>query len=213
MSAFCGLQRLQHWRAELNSSYLIRPLNPSPTQGPNFRLDLFHDDGTFNLTALTVVRSSGTAVFAVSPTVPSLLATHATTALLALNTTGSAGVSLIRATRNSLGRNDLYLNDGTAEVGANAGSNLLIRQYDDAGALLRTALTLTRATGEFAFGGPLRLQATTVAALPAAAPGNAGRVVYVTDLAVAPTYNTAIGAGGGAFKTLALSDGAAWVSH
>lgn len=46
----------------------------------------------------------------------------------------------------------IVLGDSTAEVGANAGSRFLLQGYDDAGALLSTPLTITRA-GEITVGG------------------------------------------------------------
>lgn len=40
-----------------------------------------------------------------------------------------------------------FQTDGTAEGGANAGSNLQVARYDDAGALIGTVMTFNRATG------------------------------------------------------------------
>jgi len=57
--------------------------------------------------------------------------------------------------------------------------------------------------------GTLKLQAYTVATLPAA--GTAGRIAYVTD-ALAPAYLVAI-AGGGAIVTPVFDNGVNWVAH
>ncbi|NPT39728.1 tail fiber domain-containing protein, partial [Paraburkholderia xenovorans] len=44
------------------------------------------------------------------------------------------------------------VSDGAAEAGANAGSNLILARYTDAGAYVDNPLTINRATGAFAFG-------------------------------------------------------------
>ena len=55
------------------------------------------------------------------------------------------------------------------------------------------------------------LASLKVAALPPCNAGSAGSIAYVTD-ANAPTYNGAL-TGGGAARTLALCNGAAWTAH
>lgn len=52
-----------------------------------------------------------------------------------------------------------------AESGADAGSNLTLQSYSDTGTLLRTDLSLTRATGEWSFGGTLRPSSNNAHAL------------------------------------------------
>lgn len=99
---------------------------------------------------------------------------------------------------------------GTAELGANAGSDLIIQAFDDTGTLLSTPITVTRSTGTVTFGALAKLAAFTVASLPAAA-GNTGAVAYVTD-ATTPTYRGAL-VGGGAVKCMVFCDGTAWTSQ
>jgi hypothetical protein len=59
----------------------------------------------------------------------------------------------------------------------------------------------------------VQFQPLTVATLPTCNAGSEGSVAFVNDLAVAPTYNTAIGAGGAAIRVLALCRNSAWTSH
>lgn len=59
----------------------------------------------------------------------------------------------------------------------------------------------------------LRPNIYTVATLPACAPGNTGQIALVNDSSPAPTYNTAIGAGGGVNQALVVCQGNAWAFH
>jgi len=78
-----------------------------------------------------------------------LKTTGATTRLLL---DGDAGQSKIITFRtNGLQRFGLYVNN-VAESGANAGSNFLIRAYNDAGTLLSTPLTIERSSGNVGIG-------------------------------------------------------------
>ena len=52
--------------------------------------------------------------------------------------------------------------DGTAESGANAGSNFAIRAYDDAGTILGTYFSIVRSTNAGTFGGQLTVTGHTV---------------------------------------------------
>lgn len=74
-----------------------------------------------------------------------------------------------------------------------------------------STLSLQPSGGLTTIGGLAKLKSFTVAALPAAAAGNAGCIAYVTD-ATAPTYRGAL-TGGGAVKCMVFSDGAAWTSQ
>jgi hypothetical protein len=65
-------------------------------------------------------------------------------------------------------------------------------------------------TVQIASGG-VQLPATTVGALATCTAALAGTIYYVTD-ASAPAYNVAL-TGGGAVKTLAMCNGAAWTAH
>jgi len=58
-----------------------------------------------------------------------------------------------------------------------------------------------------------KLNLFTEATLPTCNSSTTGMLAIVTDLASAPTYNTAIGTGGGSNVTLALCRNSAWTSH
>lgn len=96
----------------------------------------------------------------------------------------SAGVSMAA----------LYV-DNSAMSGGNAGSNLILRTYNDDGSISANALTITRATGSTAFAAPLKIPSYTVTTLPApsAFPQS---IAYVSN--------------GAASKRLAVSDGTNW---
>ena len=66
---------------------------------------------------------------------------------LVLQKSASGQASYVQGQLNSLIRWVLYLGDGTAEGGANAGSNFVLRRYDDSGAFIDSPLTINRATG------------------------------------------------------------------
>lgn len=62
--------------------------------------------------------------------------------------------SIIRLRNNGINRWDLY-KDIATESGGNAGSNFRIDRIDDAGAVIGTAMTINRATGDTTFSGEL----------------------------------------------------------
>jgi hypothetical protein len=67
---------------------------------------------------------------------------------------GAAGTGRdIYARTGGLARWVVKMADESAESGSNAGSDLLLYRYNDAGGFLGSALTLTRATGAATFGG------------------------------------------------------------
>ena len=82
---------------------------------------------------------------------------------------GAAGSlrNLIGGTAASA-RWNLTLGDGTAEAGANAGSNFSLQAYSDAGGFLSTPLAINRATGVATFGAAVMLSGPPTLALQAA---------------------------------------------
>jgi len=73
--------------------------------------------------------------------------------LLNLNKSGAGmGVGIQGVGANATARWLMYLGDGAAEAGANAGSNFEIHRYDDAGTYLGRAMQIERSTGKTAVG-------------------------------------------------------------
>lgn len=97
-----------------------------------------------------------------------------------IRVTGAAGAS--RHFRFLTAGIERWRLDGSvdAESGANAGTNFQILAYTDAGALLRTDLTINRATGQWAVGGPLGLAGVATGSRPASA--NTGSMMYDTTI-------------------------------
>jgi len=73
------------------------------------------------------------------------------------------------------------------ESGSNAGSNLLINRYDDAGALLSTCVTIIRSTGRVAIGQTTATQLLDVAGNIQATNGNLGASNISADAAFVST--------------------------
>ena len=74
---------------------------------------------------------------------------------LQLNKVAAGINNIIQGTTNGVGRWQIVPGDSTAESGSNAGSNFLLAAYNDAGAFLGSALTITRSSLAAAFGGTL----------------------------------------------------------
>jgi hypothetical protein len=106
--------------------------------GSNLVLNSYNDTGTLITNVFTVVRATGNIA----------LGGHVLSGLTALQfNIGSAGLGM--PIQQSVA-NNLRWQWGTntdAESGSNAGSNLAISRYSDAGALLGTPVTINRATG------------------------------------------------------------------
>lgn len=91
-----------------------------------------------------------------------------------------ANAGFTRAIQSFTGANQrwaLNLGNATAEGGANAGSDLTIQNYNDAGALLGTALTIARSTGNVTLANVLIASAGAVGA-PAITLGDATSGMY-----------------------------------
>lgn len=112
------------------------------------------------------------------------IANATTNAILRLNKAASGFASQIAGQTAGLLRWALNLGDSTAESGSNAGSNLAIRRFNDAGAAIDTPFSINRATGIV----DMPLGATT--ATPA--PGDADTSVATTGF-VAAALSTIVG--------------------
>lgn len=82
-------------------------------------------------------------------------------ATLSLNTAASGSASSIFARNGGDARWQLVLGNGTAETGANAGSDFQLTRFDDAGAALGNVLSIVRSTGAATFGGAVDIDGTT----------------------------------------------------
>lgn len=137
------------------------------------------------------------------------------------NTLGNDGAVAISATSKMYldgvaGTGDTYIYESSADV---------LDFYAGGANTLRLSATVATVTGDLSatgnatlgnantdahvVNGTLKLQAYTVATLPAA--GTAGRIAYVTD-ALAPAFLTAV-VGGGAIVTPVFDNGVNWVAH
>ena len=79
---------------------------------------------------------------------------------IVLNTAAAPAVNQIYGQAAGVARWAMFLGDGEPETGGNAGSNLLIQAYSDAGGFLSNAFEIIRATGAAYFGGVLNVTAT-----------------------------------------------------
>lgn len=97
-------------------------------------------------------------------------------------------------------------------TGSNAGDNLNIMPFSDAGTVISGESTvINRATGMFTFGGVTQLKLYTVATLPACTASNANGFLAVSDATV-PTYNGALTGGGGVHIPV-FCNGTSWTAH
>ena len=84
----------------------------------------------------------------------------------------------------------MFLGDGEAETGSNAGSNFLLQAYSDSGSYLTNSFEIIRATGAAYFGGALGV-GTTLTVNGAATIGaalNVGGAIGATGGANAAQY-------------------------
>jgi hypothetical protein len=99
---------------------------------------------------------------------------------LILNKTSSGQVARVFGRTDGSNRWAIELGDTTAEGGGNAGSNLVIRRYDNSGAALGTPVVINRASGAVTLEAPLTLPASN----PTDA-NHAARKAYVDELVAA----------------------------
>jgi hypothetical protein len=119
---------------------------------------------TFDATGFASFRAGATipgaltgasATYSGNVTVSGTLTAAGTSALAVLNKSASAQSSALQGRTNNTLRWQAELGNTTAEGGANAGSDFALAAYSDAGALVGTALTITRSTLAATFGGAL----------------------------------------------------------
>lgn len=104
--------------------------------GSNFSLGRFTDSGAAIDDPLTIIRSTGQAIFTQAPLAPSFF------------TNGASGTyRAVEGQTNLVNRWTLLLGDNASETGGNAGSNFALYRYSDAGAFLDVPLTVSRLTG------------------------------------------------------------------
>jgi hypothetical protein len=120
--------------------------------GTNFRLAWSWTSATFN-TDLTIAKTD-----------PALI----------LNKAASGQVARVFGRTNGSNRWAVELGDTTAEGGGNAGSNLVIRRYDNSGAVLGAPVIINRASGAVTLEAPLTLPASNPTD-----PNHAARKAYV----------------------------------
>lgn len=112
--------------------------------GSNFFIGRYSDAGAWISNALTIARATGDATFS------SMLRT---TGNLVIDTPqATAGVMRLR----SAGADRwAWVRNSTAEAGSDAGSDLVLNRYNDAGGLAAINLRVTRSTGNWAVEGSL----------------------------------------------------------
>jgi hypothetical protein len=93
---------------------------------------------------------------------------------LILNKTASGQVARVFGCTNGSNRWAVELGDTTAEGGGNAGSNLVVRRYDNTGAVLGAPVVINRASGAVTLEAPLTLPASNPTD-----PNHATRKAYV----------------------------------
>ena len=79
---------------------------------------------------------------------------------IVLNSTPAPAINQIYGQANGVARWAMFLGNGEAETGSNAGSNFLLQSYSDSGSFLTNSFEIIRATGAASFGGALGVGAT-----------------------------------------------------
>lgn len=124
--------------------------------GSNFEINRYDDSGTLLGAALSIVRSTGHATF--SGNVVAGAVVQATNSAIV---TGAAATTRLLAFQTAgLNRWILQANS-TAEGGANAGTDLELKRYDDSGALLSTIVSIVRSSGLLSINGTVSLADAT----------------------------------------------------
>jgi hypothetical protein len=119
--------------------------------GTPFNLVAYNDAGTSIDTPLTIVRAAGGGLFLNRNTTLNFanaqltIASGSGSSTLALNGQAAGNRDILFQSAGSL--RWVIRADTTAESGSNAGSNLFIRAYTDAGALIDNAMSIVRAAG------------------------------------------------------------------
>lgn len=123
--------------------------------GSNLQVVNYSNSGVYLGSPLTIERTSGFTILsgagatAIAP--PGGLTAGTPSCALRMNKGGSGNNLAIQAYNNGVMRWSMSLGDTTAESGSNAGSNLSLLSYSDAGVNLATPLTINRASGQATF--------------------------------------------------------------
>ena len=142
--------------------------------GSDFALTRYSDAGALIDTPLIITRSTGQVTMSGSATIGGTLGVSGVTTFSNIvNVNAPGGIQMSTAAGNArqiVGntsgspRWNLQLGDTALETGSNAGSNLTISRYSDAGAYIDSPLTITRSNGYVAMApGQLTLGSPTLA--------------------------------------------------
>lgn len=105
----------------------------------------------------TVLNSGGNEQIEFGLAEPLTIGDGTTSALLTLNSAVGAW-SYISGRKASERRWEMFLGNSTAETGGNAGSNFVLRSFDDNDVLIRNDIVINRASGLITFGGEVRVE-------------------------------------------------------
>lgn len=113
------------------------------------------------------------------------------TALISLDSPAGS-VSAIQGRKSGATRWNLYVSDGTAESGGNAGSNFAIQRFDDSGASLGTVFSINRASGLAALNNGLTVSGSplTIGSSSAIAFAGSSASTTLTNLGVSAFMKT-----------------------
>lgn len=156
--------------------------------GSNFSLGRFTDSGAAIDDPLTIIRSTGQAIFTQAPLAPSFF------------TNGASGTyRAFEGQTNQVNRWTLLLGDNAAETGSNVGSNFSLYRYSDAGVLLDVPLSISRLTGAIQASANISAGGTVAAAANISAGGVVAAATHVTaggNIAATGGYMTKAGTSG-----------------
>lgn len=112
--------------------------------GSNFAISRYADNGTLLGDVMSILRSNGDVGFSTgSVTLGSLGASVG----LSLSKTAGANIASITSYTGGSARWQMQLSNGAVESGGNAGSDFALYRYNDAGAVIDTALSISRSNG------------------------------------------------------------------
>src|SRR5215204_519248 len=130
------LNGLRRWRVVLGD---VSP-ESTGTQGSDFRVDSYNDDGTFRNIVLHADRETSEVTLTSGP------APHH--AVLSLNKLADGQAAALQGKRQGSLRWGLSLGDGVTEGGGNTGANFRVNAYSDTGAFLSAPFFIERSTGK-----------------------------------------------------------------
>jgi len=152
--------------------------------GSDFRLQRYNNAGALIDVPLWIKRDTGQVTLTGTPA--------PNTPILAINKTVGGVASSIQGQTATSVRWQMALGDGTAESGANAGSDFRLQRYNDAGALIDVPVWIKRATGVVTLTGSPPSQ-TPILAINKTASGQAAGIQGQT--ATSPRWQLNLGDG------------------